>query len=222
MSGDEGAYAQFKKWNGIDVPPSVHDALEAPWRGQTKPRLDGPASKLVLAYWNDEPKLDSQQTMTGGGGAAPTFTRESCVFTVLALKADPELKANVLKFNAINPTKLLTPILKSEKISDEEKQTLCKKLSNNEAKEWLAAFEKRQGDDAKASPQVKAEALAEEAVKTDAEHAARDRETALSRRAYQTLSDAQGEAMMYAVAVLFFVCRIPFAVVQHWAFVAMI
>ena len=27
---------------------------------------------------------------------------------------------------------------------------------------------------------------------------------------------------MYAVAVFFFVCRIPFAVVQHWAFVAMI
>ena len=222
MSGDEGAYAQFKKWNGIDVPPSVHDALEAPWRGQTKPRLDGPASKLVLAYWNDEPKLDPQQTMTGGGGASPTFTRESCVFTVLTLKADPELKAKVLKFNAINPTKLLTPILKSEKVSDEEKQTLCKKLSNNEAKEWLAAFGKRQGDDVKASPQVNAEALAEEVAKIDAEHAARDRETALSRRAYQTLSGAQCEAMMYAVAVFFFVCRIPFAVVQHWAFVAMI
>ena len=86
----------------------------------------------------------------------------------------------------------------------------------------LAAFEKRQGDDIKASPQVKAEALAEEQLETDAEHAARDRETSLSRRAFQTLSDAQCEAMMYAVAVFFFVCRIPFAVVQHWAFVAMI
>ena len=38
----------------------------------------------------------------------------------------------------------------------------------------------------------------------------------------QRLSTAQCEALMYAVAVFFFVCRIPFSVVRHWAFVAMI
>lgn len=53
---------------------------------------------------------------------------------------------------------------------------------------------------------------------------ARKRQTELDARTVQVqvLSAAQIEALHYALAVFFFVCHMPFAVVEHLAFVALV
>ena len=57
---------------------------------------------------------------------------------------------------------------------------------------------------------------------TEAEKNARKRQKTLSDRVVHKLSTAQIVAIHYSVAVFFFLCRIPFLVVEHWAFLAMI
>ena len=212
--------AQVRKWKGIEVPPNVCDALETPWRGQTTPNLTGTSSKLIMDFWKDEARLIAQATIVSAESVSSQLTRERNVTSFLVLKDDPDVTRGPYKYNAINPTRLVKPILQSVKISNERKATLCRKLNNKEANAWLA--DHQHDEETAASPQGKAEAAVAHDLKSDADKAADERAGALKARMVQRLSEAQCEALMYAVAVFFFVCRIPFSVVQHWAFVSMI
>ena len=212
--------AQVRKWKGIEVPPNVCDALETPWRGQTTPNLTGTSSKLIMDFWKDEARLIAQATIVSAESVSSQLTRERNVTSFLVLKDDPDVTRGPYKYNAINPTRLVKPILQSVKISNERKATLCRKLNNKEANAWLA--DHQHDEETAASPHGKAEAAVAHDLKSDADKAADERAGALKARMVQRLSTAQCEALMYAVAVFFFVCRIPFSVVQHWAFVSMI
>ena len=57
---------------------------------------------------------------------------------------------------------------------------------------------------------------------TEAERAARKRQTTLDERVVTVLTPAQVTALSYLVATFFFVCRIPCAVIEHWAFIALV
>ena len=212
--------AQVRTWKGIEVPPSVCDALEAPWRGQQKPSLAGPQTSLIMKFWLDEAVLVRQATIVSTEQVSSEMTREKSVTSVLKLKADESVVRGPYKYNAINPTRLVKPILQSGKIGAETKADLCRKLNNKEANEWLKAHEERSA--VSESPQGAAEVAAAKELKTPAGQAADERDQSLSDRVVQRLSTAQCQAIMYAVAVFFFVCRIPFATIEHWAFVAMI
>ena len=63
---------------------------------------------------------------------------------------------------------------------------------------------------------------AELASLTQAERNQRKRQQTLSDRVVHKLSAAQMVAIHYTVATFFFLCRIPFQVIEHWAFTAML
>jgi len=57
---------------------------------------------------------------------------------------------------------------------------------------------------------------------TPAERNARKRQQSLSERTAQVLSDAQVEAIHFALCTFFFIRHIPFSVIEHWAFIAFV
>ena len=71
---------QYKDWHGTRVPPSVFEALMAKYRGQNG---IGPKQAEVLGFFFETARLkgSGQASMPGGGGGAPTMTREKNVET---------------------------------------------------------------------------------------------------------------------------------------------
>ena len=217
------AGAQTIDWKGIRVPQPVHYALSAKWRGQKG--LDGPKQSAVLSFFVDEPALVKMGQTTMGGGAAPELTPKENVATFLMLKADPANPATRFgpySYGNINPTRLVELALRQPKVSDDDKEALCAGRVGK-AKEWLQAYhEKKQKALADAETDVQTLTQAELAALTPAERDARKRQQTLDERVVTKLTAAQVAAIHYALCAFFFICRIPFAVIEHWSFVAFV
>ena len=205
------------------VPPSVKHALEARFRGQTGM---GKRADELLAFWEDEPQLVQTQMTMQEAQAGFSPSRMSCdrnVATRLVLKGDSSVSRGPYKYGKINTSKLLQPILISEKIPDEKKYTLCKNAASVDAKNWMKEYERQKHQKiADATTGAASEAAAELAALTKAEQAAQKRQQTLDSRVWMVLSDAQVAALHFLVAQFFFICRIPFAVIEHWAFIALV
>jgi hypothetical protein len=204
----------------VKVPPNVRDALIAKFRGQ--PNL-GPKAERILAFFVDKPLLKAtQRKLTDTSPHDPLqLTAKENVCTELSLKADPTKKW-ICGHGRIVCTRLLDHVLSCDAIADSEKEELCRHVNTSKAaKDWLAEYTQRKAI-ANSNESSKKLSAAEVEAMAPAERNARKRQTALDSRTVQVLSPAQIEALHYALAVFFFVCHIPFAVVEHWAFVALV
>jgi len=110
-------------------------------------------------------------------------------------------------------------VLQCPLVSDEEKVALCTGRAGKEAANWLATYhdgERKALQDA--GPQ---QALTEAEIEslTPAERNARKRQQTLDERVVHKLTALQITAIHYAMCTFFFVCRIPFLSISHWAFV---
>lgn len=88
-------------------------------------------------------------------------------------------------------------------------------LRRRAAQQVLAFF----SDEPKFTNQIE---LGEEAAVPEYETPRRARQATLRDRFVHTLSASQVAAIHFALVTFFFVCRIPFAVIEHWAFVAFV
>ena len=224
MAETRGAqYVEWQARNGssIRVPPSVKSALEAPFRGQQG--LGGKAMS-VLDFWADEPVLkDADQAQLGRSGSSPSrLSPRDNVTTRLVLKADHSVVRGPFAYHKINHAKLLKDILDCGAISDDEKYKLCKGGASKEAKDWMLGYEVRKKTAIARAPSAVALQEAELETLTEAERAARKRQTTLDERVVTVLTPAQVTALSYLVATFFFVCRISCAVIEHWAFIALV
>ena len=93
-----------------------------------------------MAFWQDEPVLLQTQTIqeAQAGFSTSRLTSARNVATALVLKEDQNVTRGPYKYNQINHSKLLKPILQSDKISDGEKYKLCKNGASQDAKDWMA------------------------------------------------------------------------------------
>ena len=216
---------QLVEWtNGegalVKVPPNAKAALEAKYRGQ---KNLGEKALRVLDFFHDKAMLKATQRKLGD--TAPhdplMLTAKVNVATVLTLKADPS-KSWTCGYDGIISTRLLDHVLKCEKIKDDEKVALCKHVgSSGAAKKWKEEYDARNLLAKEASPAKKLSAAEIDAL-TPAERNARKRQQSLSERTAQVLSDAQVEAIHFALCTFFFICHIPFSVIEHWAFIAFV
>ena len=100
---------QLVAWKEHIIPPSIKQALEAPYRGERF----GENMKWVLDTFYIESAV-LERTMTPMEEATP----KTHVKTSLQLKADPAARPNILGYHAINPSKLVDKLLKVKKIDD--------------------------------------------------------------------------------------------------------
>lgn len=214
------AAAGMRDWNGKMVPcGAVYTALTAKWRGQSG---IGPKQAAVLGFFNETAVLKGDGQTTMGGGAAPAITRELNVITELRLKAEDQSKPPVCvaKYGQINPTRIMKHVLQCPLVSDAEKVALCTGRAGKEPADWLAGYRERERKALEeAAPQA---ALTEAEVETltTAEKNARKRQQTLDERVVHKLTALQITAIHYALCTFFFVCRLPFLNIEHWAFIA--
>ena len=204
----------------VKVPPNAKAALEAKYRGQSNL---GEKALCVLGFFNEKAFLKA--TVRKFGDTAPhdplNLTAKANVATVLSLKADPSKKWTC-GYGTILSTRFLEHVLKCEKISDDDKLALCAKMGKSgAAQKWKEGYDDRHKIASSSSPAKKLSAAELEAL-TPAERNARKRQQSLSERTVQALSAAQIEAIHFALCTFFFICHIPFSVIENWAFVAFV
>ena len=213
---------QFKDWNGTRVPQPVHEALTTRYRGQ---KGLGPKQVQVLDFFIETARLKGvgQTSMAGGGSSPPPMTREKNVETLFKLKAAPDSSNNTLiaAYGQINPSRMIKHVLNSKDVPDGQKVELCSGRTAADPKKWLEGYRERQS--AK-PPDDKVETLtaAEHESLTQAEKDARKRQQVLGQRVVMKLTALQIMAIHYALATFFFICRIPFAIIENWAFVGFV
>ena len=216
------AAAGMRDWNGKMVPcGAVYTALTTKWRGQSG---IGPKQAAVLDFFNETAVLKENGQTTMGGGAAPAITRELNVITELRLKAEDQSKPPVCvaKYGQINPTRIMKHVLQCPLVSDAEKVALCTGRAGKEPADWLADYRERERKALEeAAPQA---ALTEAEVQTltTAEKNARKRQQTLDERVVHKLTALQITAIHCALCTFFFVCRLPFLNIEHWAFIAFV
>ena len=209
--------AEHRDWQGTMVPPEVHDALSKKWRGQP-----GIAARqaAVLDFFVETAALKNVGQTTMAGGAPPTITREANVVTEFRLKGEDQAKPPVCfaKYGQINPTRMLKHVLNSTVVSDDDKVALCTGRTAAETKAWLSAYNERARKALKEAGPREAVTQAELASLTKAEREARKRQQTLDERVVHKLTAMQIAAIHYCLCTFFFICRIPFTVIEHWAF----
>ena len=214
-------YAQHKDWKGTKVPPNVFTALETKWRGQSG---IGAKQAEILGYFDEYGELKDlgQTTMMAGGSSPPPITCAKNVQTVFKLKAaDPSKPGLKAGYGQINPSRMMKHVLTSKDVTDQQKVDLCTGRTAAEPVKWLQQYNDRMGTQPGGEgEEVQTLTAAEIESLTDAEKNARKRQQVLDERVVQKLSAAQLMAVHYALCTFFFVCRIPFLTVEHWAFVA--
>ena len=223
MASPESAATSLKDRDGKKVPPGVYHALETSYRGQT-----GIGKKMIelLDFYEDVAVLVPTQLSSTTEG---TFSPESMppkvnAKTKLVLKKDSTAILGPYTYHQIKVANLLKKILDNDNIDDQEQARLCSSRSSAEAQRWrLASFNEREHK-AIAGAETSAAAMdeAELASLTQAERDQRKRQQTLSDRVVHKLSAAQMVAIRCTVATLFFLCRILFLVIEHWAFIAML
>lgn len=144
------------------------------------------------------------------------------MITELRLKAEDQSKPPVCvaKYGQINPTRIMKHVLQCPLVSDAEKVALCTGRAGKEPADWLAGYRERERKALEeAAPQA---ALTEAEVETlaTAEKNARKRQQTLDERVVHKLTALQITAIHYALCTFFFVCRLPFLNIEHWAFIA--
>ena len=202
----------------IKVPPGVRAALQTKYRGQDL----GPKALAILGFFNEKPVLKATQRKVDDSSPHDplALTSAANVSTELSLKADPSKKW-ISGFNRIICTRLLEHVLECKHVPDDDKlKLIATSGSSAAAKKWKLECDAKQVV-AQKTPDRKLGA-AELAALTPAERAARMRQQSLSERTVQKLSAAQVDAINFALATFFFICHIPFSVIEHWAFVALI
>jgi len=149
------------------------------------------------------------------------LTAAANVMTVLALKDDPS-KSWSCGFGRIICTRLLEHVLASAKVPDDRKLQLVETAkSSAAAKKWKAEYDEKRAIVTAPTEERKLSAAELESL-TPAVRNARRRQQTLKDRTVQKLSAAQIVAIHYALVTFFYICRIPFAVIEHWAFVALV
>jgi hypothetical protein len=219
-----------KKRREHDVPTNVKRLLEKPFRGQKF----GDDLLFLMSHFVDEPVFVEKSTITRSPASSMQVRsiiyfflsfvirdRSIQVKTRLTLKDDATFRPREFSCGSINATRLLGPILKS-KISDESKAKLCRRLRSAEAKKWLSKYDADVADRADQAPAAVALVEAQEASKTDAEKTHDARLGTLAGFGFQACSTAQAAALMFFVSRFFFLCLVPFSVVEHWSFRSMI
>ena len=169
---------------------------------------------------------DDQRELTEGGGNSEPPAQLSCkgnVATEFRIKGDDSRKVWVLaKYGQINPTRMIKYVLASKVVSDDVKIGLCAGRKAKECVDWKAAFDEAQKTRLRKAEGSAALAHAELASLTPAERKSRERQHVLDERTVHRLSAAQVSAVHFALCTFFFICRIPFLTIEHWAFVAFV
>lgn len=221
MASPDSAAAALKDWDGKKVPPGVFHALETPYRGQS-----GIGKKMIelLDFYEDVAVLvPTQMSITEASFSPENMSPKANVKTKLVMKKDSTAILGPYSYHQIKVANLLKKILDNDNIDDQEKVRLCSSRSSAEAQRWLERYNERENKaivDAEEGASAMGEA--ELASLTQAERNQRKRQQTLSDRVVHKLSAAQMVAIHYTVATFFFLCRIPFVVVEHWAFIAML
>jgi len=217
----DGAAAESNVWEGRKVPANVYAALTTKWRGQS-----GIAKKQseVLDFFDERAVLrDTDQTrMTAGGGSEPPseLSAKNNVATEFRINGDDRQDRFILaKYGQINPTRMIKHVLSSKFVSDEAKHALCTGRKATECVTWLQEFNERQRTRLEVAKGGAAVTEAELASLTPAERKARQRQQILDERVVHSLSAAQITAVHFALCTFFFICRIPFVNIEHWAFI---
>ena len=215
------ATAEPKDWHGTPVPDEVYHALTTTWRGQT-----GIAAKqaVVLRFFDEKAVLKGagQQELTGGGGSseAPALTAIANVVTEFRVKGDPRRDpVAVAKCGQINPTRMIKYVLASTHVSDEDKVALCTGRKAMECVKWLEEFNERSKKKVADAQRDTAVAEADVAALLPSERNILKRQQVLDGRVVHSLTSLQITAVQYALCTFFFLCRIPFMTIEHWAFV---
>ena len=215
---------QLVEWTSADgnvskVPPSVRHALDAKYRGQKF----GATAMATLGFFDEKAILKpTQRKMDDGSPHDPhELTAAANVMTVLTLKDDPS-KSWSCGSGRIIFTRLLEHVLASAKVPDDKKVQLVDTAKGSAAsKKWKAEYDEKRAIATAPTEEKKLSAAELEAL-TPAERNARRRQQTLKERTVQKLSAAQIVAIHYALVTFFFICHIPFAVIEHWAFVALV
>ena len=214
MASPESAATSLKDRDGKKVPPGVYHALETSYRGQT-----GIGKKMMelLDFYEDVAVLvPTQLSITEGTFSPEMMSPKVNVKTKLILKKDSTAILGPYTYHQIKVANLLKKILDNDNIDDQEKARLCSSRSSAEAQKWLASFNERE-QKAIAGAETSAAAMdeAELASLTQAERNQRKRQQTLSDRVVHKLSAAQMVAIHYTVETFFFLCRIPFQVIEQ-------
>ena len=149
------------------------------------------------------------------------MTREKNAEAVFKLKAAPGSSTSILvaAYGQINPSRMIEHLLNSKDVPDGQKVELCSGRTAADPKKWLEEYRERQA--AKPSDdKVETLTAAEHESLTQAEKDARKRQQVLGQRVVMKLTALQIMAIHYALATFFFICRIPFSIIENWAFVA--
>ena len=215
---------QLVEWTSADgkvskVPPSVRYALDAKYRGQKF----GDTALAILGFFDEKAILKPTQRKVDDGSPHDPheLTAAANVVTVLTLKDDPS-KSWSCAAGRIICTRLLEHVLASAKVPDDKKLQLVDTAKTSAAsKKWKAEYDEKRAIVTAPTEEKKLSAAELEAL-TPAERNARRRQQTLHDRTVQKLSAAQVVAIHYALVTFFFICHIPFAVIEHWAFVALV
>ena len=152
------------------------------------------------------------------------MTREKNAGTVFKLKAAPDSSTSILvaAYGQINPSRMIKHLLNSKDVPDGQKVELCSGRTAADPKKWLEEYRERQA----AKPpddKVETQTAVDHESLTQAEKDARKRQQILGQRVVMKLMALQiMVAIHYALATFFFVCRMPFAIIENWAFVAFV
>ena len=153
---------------------------------------------------------------------APTLKKN--LSTKLVCKFDDSIKYEH-GFNHINPGKFYKRIFDSRVVPDEEKLVLAKKSSTREGAVWLGKYEAKVELARQSNSQTAALDAAE--LHLDAQNlsgaAEQDRQAVLQQRLnVDSMKRSEADAITWYLVIFFFVARIPFRVIESWAFKAFI
>ena len=178
------------------MPPDIKKLLISPFRGQKCPQ--GLAPHL------------SERAVYTPPAAADTKPTLACIKTEITFKASPSMNPYTKSCGAINFGALYKPFLNNKMVSSEDKFRVASSANNAATKAYL---------ESQPSPAASSGATeldnAERAAKVqrcEAVGEAAKRQSLLDSRTVTVLNAAQGAAILFAMALMFFACNIPFNV----------
>ena len=214
-AGEHGTVVEWADAKGKvhQVPPDVKQALEAPFRGLEVSKDNKP----LFAFFEDQPVYAPPISPT----QKPAFDN---VRTVLVCKANKKFTRNYAH-GQINPGKLLDHFMANADIDDETNKDIAKDRRAKSCVEFMSRYTESTGGGGgggAGDEALDAVVRSAKVARSGADAKEDERQRVLDERTVVSLSDAQIAAISYTMAVFFFMCRIPFAVVDNFFFRAFV
>ena len=201
--------------NGVTckVPPSVKAAYENPFASIQS--LTEAKKKVFACFDIKTVFVPAVNTLE-----KPTSKHVNVKFVG---KEDDKI-VHVWNSTAINASKLLEKLMKSDKVSDQTKLALAEKHNTGHCTDWKRKYDELQEVNAgEGGSALKTAAAAAKAARTGGGAVEEQREQTLEEMgAISRVSTGQVSVIRFFIMQFFFMCRIPFEVIDNYFFRVMI